>query len=231
LLIGKVRGVPSAGAGAARLADRANRDRRADAAVRLERPHDAAGPRVERVDDSVLAADEQPSAGDGRLRPGRCRVRKAERPLQTKARHLLGGEAGVIAWLKCVFVTDGAHPFQRAPLVGSVSGIRVRGRRGPTTMRAGFVRSGIPQPPGVRPAQALVAHRSGREASTIACGERPPSRRAPRARGSSPLWHDRQIDRTAPHRPAAVPSSVARGDGNTHEERHEKENGGNGDTD
>ena len=164
--------------------------------MRFEGPGDAARSRIERVDDAVLAADEQPSTDDRRLRPRRCRVGKAERPLQAKPRHLLGGEAGLIARLEMRVVHAGAHPFQRAPLVGSVSG-GTRAQRpavAPTTVprRLRPVRN-----PGDRSAfgaaqrQALVAHRSGRErrrrspvANVLAIAS------AAGARGSSPLWHE-----------------------------------------
>src|SRR5262245_13400155 len=44
--------------------------RGAHPALRRERPVDAAGFRVERIDRAVLAADEEPSACNGGLRPG-----------------------------------------------------------------------------------------------------------------------------------------------------------------
>ena len=89
---------------AARPFARPERERRPHAALRRERPVDAAALRVERVDRAVLAADEDAAAGDGRLRPGRRRVGKSERPLQRQLRHLLGVSArpaapiGIACW-------------------------------------------------------------------------------------------------------------------------------------
>src|SRR6185312_15094196 len=80
--------------------DRRDRDGRAYAAARAERPADAAARGVERIDGAVLAADEYASKGDSRLRPGGRRVGKSEGPLQRQPRDVGGGESGLLGGLQ-----------------------------------------------------------------------------------------------------------------------------------
>ena len=73
---------------------RSNHHARADAALGLERPDDAAALRVERVHRAALAAHEQAAASDRRESAGRVCIREAEGPFERQLRHLIGGEAG-----------------------------------------------------------------------------------------------------------------------------------------
>ena len=74
-------------------ADRADHRRVADDRALLERPVDAAGPGVERVDVAVVAARKHAARYDRRLRVVRHPLGEAERPLQLQLRHVRGGQA------------------------------------------------------------------------------------------------------------------------------------------
>src|SRR5262249_54516926 len=63
-----------------------------DGAV-LERPVNASPLRIQRVNKTVVAADEDAARNDGRLSVGRDSRRKTESPFQLQPRHFGGGEA------------------------------------------------------------------------------------------------------------------------------------------
>ena len=71
-------------------------DRRADAGRRHERPVRTTGRRVERVDHTLLTADEHATGGDGRLCERLRRVREAERPFQLQPRNVIRRDTGVL---------------------------------------------------------------------------------------------------------------------------------------
>ena len=167
----------------------------AHAGLRLERPDGAAGRRVERVDEAALAADEQTSADDGRLRARGRRVRKTERPLQRQLRHLRGGEAAVRRPAGSACSTD-----QRPSRSSAVRSTRIRVAAAPrscafarrdirASVRRGSPRTGTRRPRDARhrsarrPAAASPrrrARRRSRQASAAAA--RPPRAYARRCR-------------------------------------------------
>ena len=165
LLVGEVRRVRAL-TGAA--GTRGDGDRRANAAVCGEGPDDASARGVERVHRAVLAADEQPSAGDRRLRPRRRRVGKAEGPLEMQSRDVCGGDAGLCGRLEMRVLERGAPPVphrhrrdvanRRPPAAetcrdaGDGSAQRSSGEK--FSKRAPFVAA---------ERKALIPHRPGRE--------------------------------------------------------------------
>ena len=119
---------------------RTHRQRRAHAACARERPVRAAGLRIQRVDLAVLAGDEQPPAGERRLRARRVDAGVAERPLQLQPRQVGGGEP---AGLRVARVGDAvapavpARPASRgwSPPATRCSGSRPPAARGAPTRR------------------------------------------------------------------------------------------------
>ena len=149
----------------------ADRDRRAHAALRGERPHDAAARRVERIDGPVLAADEQASAGDGRLRPRRRRVRKSERPLEMEPRHLLRGQARLLAPAENACCrSSGPQPFHSGPAARIARGRRPRRLQLPIVLPDNAARSlrpvrnsAIARRSLAAQREPLILHRAGRQ--------------------------------------------------------------------
>ena len=77
-----------------------DRDRGSHAGAGGIGPVTAPGLRVQGIDVAVLASDEEPSAGDGRLRPRGGRLGESERPLQGEVRHLVEVESSALRRLK-----------------------------------------------------------------------------------------------------------------------------------
>ena len=132
---------------------------------RLVGPVLAARPRVERIDGSVSTAQEEPAAGDYRLRRRHGLTCESERPFQFESRHLLPVEArglgGLEAAVRQVHAPSGPARFPRrnGKLRSRASpGLRLRLHAGP----AGNVsREGQPLGGGQR--GALRLHRAGFE--------------------------------------------------------------------
>src|ERR1019366_5727907 len=72
----------------------------AHACLRLERPVDASGGRVQGVEEASVSADENAPAYDGRLAIDFRTMGKPEGPFQLQVRHLSGSDPGVLRRLK-----------------------------------------------------------------------------------------------------------------------------------
>ena len=80
--------------------DRADADRAADGIAGSERPVDTAGLGVERIHERVLAADEQPAAGNRGLCIRGRGIRECERPFQLQLGHIVLLEPRTLAGLE-----------------------------------------------------------------------------------------------------------------------------------
>ena len=149
LPVAEVHGVP----GRALASNRSDRERVAHDRSVLERPVDAAGRGVERIDEPVVAPDEHASGRDRRLPVGGDAGRIAERPFQLQPRHLGGGQAGGARGLE-----SGVRQVV-APAVpgGASSGIRQR------RVAGAFVRHGL-RVTLFRTPQRAAAHELGHDA-------------------------------------------------------------------
>src|SRR5205823_2295160 len=123
-----------------------------DGAV-LERPVNASRLRIQRIDKTVVASDEDAARSDGRLRVGRNSRRKTESPLQFQSLYLGGREARRIRRLESGIRQIAAPAIPLRP----ASGIR-KGR-----IAAALIRH-VLRIAGARAAQRTAAHEFGHAA-------------------------------------------------------------------